>query len=157
MEMKKIVLILGLCLVFSMPAQADDSVDSIAQNIYDECNSNILSVSETQVIKGNIEDVKRERSLRKCLKDKIVEISHVFMKKEEVNNFEESLNQLENTSFLLYKSLIFCGADSNDNWCDIRPNDDKSLGKLILEKQITAQIYHILQDIINAKQGGYNF
>ena len=29
--------------------------------------------------------------------------------------------------------------------------------KLMLEKQITAQMYNILQNTIEAKQGGYNF
>ena len=155
--MKKFVWILGMLLSLCASAQADDDVSSTAQSIYNECNKNIPLITETLVIKGNIEDVKRERALRKCLKDKIIEISQLFMKKNEIKNFEKSLNQLEDVSFSLYKSLIFCRDDNDDSWCNARPYDDKSLGKLMLEKQITAQMYNILKDTIEAKQGGYIF
>ena len=130
-------------------------ISGTAQSIYNECDKSIPLITETLVINGNFEDVKLEQELRKCLKDKIIEISQLFMKK--IRNFEQSLNQLENTSFLLYKSLFFCNDDNDDSWCDIRLYDDISLGKLMLEKQITTQMYNILKDTINAKQGGYVF
>lgn len=157
MKMKKTVLILGMILSFGANVWADDDISGTAQSIYNECDKNIPLITETLVIKGNVEDVKREQVLRKCLKDKIIEISQLFMKKKEIKNFEKSLNQLEDVSFSLYKSLIFCRDDNDDNWCTARPYDDKSLGKLMLEKQITAQMYNILQNTIEAKQGGYNF
>lgn len=155
--MRKFVLILGFYLVFSINAQAEDSVNNIAQNIYEECNRNIPSVTETQVVSGNIADVKRERALRECLKENIIEMSQLFMKKDEINNFKESLNKIESAFFSLYKSLIFCNDDVDDNWCKTRHYDDKSLSKLMLEKQITTQIYNILRNTIEAKQGGYVF
>lgn len=82
--MKKTVLILGMILSFGANVWADDDISGTAQSIYNECDKNIPLITETLVIKGNVEDVKREQVLRKCLKDKIVEISQLFMKKKKL-------------------------------------------------------------------------
>ena len=156
--MKEFSFILSVLILLSVNTWAEDNkADSVAQSIYNICNKRLYLSIENTAIEGNIADVRRERDLRKCLINKIIEISQSYMKKDEINNFKESINKIENDFFSLYKSLIFCSDDVDDNWCNIRPYDDKSLAKLMLEKQITSQIYTILQNTIEAKQGDYVF
>ena len=52
----------------------------------------------------------------------------------------------------MYKTLIFCKDGINDYWCKERYLDDKSLDKLLLEKNLTSHIFKILVNTIEQSQ-----
>ena len=128
-----------------------------AEDIYNTCLQNTPSVQENDVLSGNIKDVVFERQFRKCLKNQAVLLASTFLREDEAKEFDKSLTTLETATFDVYKSLIFCSKNSDDFSCHNKFKEDTSLGKLLLEKQLTTQVYQILKDILNAQQGQFEF
>jgi len=158
--MKKILfsLILAVGMYYPAVVMAQKlSPEQQAEKIYSACEEQIPEVTEKQVIKGNIADVLRERQLRQCIKDKTVEIAASFMAADELDNFRQQLDKLEKTFFDVYRLLIFCRDDGDENWCKQFYQEDSSLGKLLLEKNINAHIMRLLAVTIDTKQGGMVF
>ncbi len=145
--MKKIVIILFISILGLNNVHAKE-VQPTAEQIYNNCE--ILSNHKTRsdAIDGNIDDVQNARRLRKCLKDKIIEISISELQEDEIDVFVQTLNNFESNAEDIYRPLIFCTKNLNNLWCKQRPYDDMSIEKLIFEKHITAQIYTILETII---------
>ena len=153
--MKKFVAVAVVLAAFIGTAQAASR--SQAEDIYNTCLQNTPSVQENDVLSGNVKDVAFEWQFRKCLKNQAVHLASTFLRKDEAKEFEKSLSALEDATFDVYKSLIFCSKDSDDFSCHTKFKEDTSLGKLLLEKQLTAQVYQILTDILNAQQGQFEF
>ena len=86
---------------------------------------------------GNEDDVKQEQNIRQCLKTKIIETASLFLPNNELQNYQNYLISVEETLFNMYKTLIFCKDGINDYWCKERYLDDKSLDKLLLEKNFS--------------------
>ena len=105
----------------------------------------------------NIEDVKNERKLRQCLKNKIIQISSTFIEKTELENLRDTIDNIEKDNKNLYRIIIFCQQNNDTSWCQENYDKDTSLGKLILEKSITSEIYRILEVILDAKNDGFRF
>ncbi|MBP3686789.1 MAG: hypothetical protein J6J35_00310 [Alphaproteobacteria bacterium] len=106
---------------------------------------------------GNKADVAHERALRQCLKNETLKIAATFIAPNELKNFNTALEQTETAAFTLYKTLIFCQTKQDSSWCTQTYQEDTSLGKLLLEKQLTAQTMQTLINTLNAKQGSLIF
>ena len=157
--MKKIFAVLCLCCIYSSSAFADklyDEVNSEAETIYNNCNKQIPQTTESDVLAGNISDAACERQFRECLKNKIFEIAKTVLLADELDNFQNSVNNLEKANFDTYKYLYFCQDGTIDYWCTDRPYDDASLAKLMLEHNLTSQTYTLLKNILIAKKGGFD-
>ena len=128
-----------------------------AQSIYENCEKTINKTNIQNSIKANIEDVKNERKLRQCLKNKIIQISSTFIEKTEIENLKKTINNIEKDNQNLYRIIIFCQQNKDTSWCQENYSQDTSLGKLILEKSITSEIYRILEVILDAKNEGFRF
>ena len=153
--MRKILFILLGCLVAFSAIAEDDIYEQKAAQIYDMCNKKIPQVNENGVLSGNIADVNRDRQLRQCLKSEIIKIADTVIQKDELEKFNNALDNLEKDSFAIYKTIIFCDQSSDAAWCRQYYKDDISLDILILEKRITSQIMKILTDLLEIKQDGF--
>lgn len=136
------------------PVCANDNISQSIEDIYQNCLNKFPLLTPSSVIQGNIEDVKRERNLRQCLKDKVLEIAKSSLSEKEFNNFISALNENEKSNSEIYRIIFFCKNDSESIWCKERYKDDMSLEKLMMEKNLTSQIMQILNLLIE-KQGDY--
>ncbi len=157
--MKNIFIVLGiLCYCSNISFAADsDPVQMQLHKIYNECESGLSSEQAVDVIQGNIDDVKKEDKLRRCLKYKTLDVASSYLPDTELENFRNALDSMEEAASNIYKILIFCQDKEQTEWCQQRINDDMSLGKLLFEKELTSQTVRILTDTLNSKQGGYQF
>lgn len=141
--MKRLILFLVLFLMNRGIAFAENNTaDAQAALVYKQCAAKVPETTERDPIQGNIEDVKRERLIRSCLKEKVIKITSKSLPESEFIIFQKALSEMEEISFNVYKALIFCQGD--ENWCQERYQDDMSLEKLMLEKELTAQMKNIL-------------
>ena len=92
-----------------------------------------------------------------CLKNKIIQISSTIIEKTELENLRDAIDNVEKDNKNLYRIIIFCKKNDDTSWCKENYDKDTSLGKLILEKSITSEIYHILEVILDAKNDGFRF
>lgn len=157
--MKNVVSIfLVMYFQFSISLAAENiPIHNQVQEIYNICNDNIPQVQTVNVRQGNIDDITRENKLRQCLKNKTIQIAASYLPETKLEDFRNALETLEKTGLTIYSLLIFCQDKEQPEWCRQRMNDEMSLGRLLLEKNLTAQIMHILTDVLNSKQGGYRF
>ena len=141
--MKKILCLLAIFFMIN-PAKAEENLipqklaEQQAKTIYEDCEKKISLVNENNVIIGNIADVERVRKIKNCIKTKNIEAD-------------------ENARFNLYKSLYFCSKDSDEQECKNQYKNDTSLGKLMLEHRLNGDMYNLLIDVLEAKNGGFNF
>ena len=156
--MKKFLLYLAVIFAYISPLCATNTrVTNRAEQIYDNCQTQFTLQTQTNSIQGNISDIERERNIRRCLKTELLEIAKTFIAPDEISNLERNLNNIEQSSFETYRILIFCNNDNSDDWCKEKFSNDTSLGKLLLEKSITSEIYNILKSTIDSKEGSFNF
>ena len=158
--MKKIVtlFILFSSFLFAVNITNAQTTNSLTtRSIYENCEKTINKTNIQNSIKANIEDVKNERKLRQCLKNKIIQISSTFIEKTEIENIKETIDNIEKDNQNLYRIIIFCQQNKDTSWCQENYSLDTSLGKLILEKSITSEIYRILEVILDAKNDGFRF
>ena len=158
--MKKIVtlFILFFSFLFAVNITNAQTTNSLTtRSIYENCEKTINKTNIQNSIKANIEDVKNERKLRQCLKNKIIQISSTFIEKTEIENIKETIDNIEKDNQNLYRIIIFCQQNKDTSWCQENYSQDTSLGKLILEKSITSEIYRILEVILDAKNEGFRF
>lgn len=151
-----VVAVINLALADNISHSGHDTQQQ-AELIYNRCNDNILSVSEESVIAANIADVNRSRLIRKCIKDNIFEQISFFLQSSELESFKQSVNSYENTLSEIYKDLFFCTDHQDEFWCQDRSEDDMSLSKLIFENKLTDEMYLLLIDILDAKNGNLVF
>ena len=128
-----------------------------AKTIYEDCEQKIPLVKEDKVIIGNIADVERVRKVRNCIKDNILKQANDYLRPDEVDNFTKNIEADENARFNLYKSLYFCSENSDEFECKNQYKNDTSLGKLMLEHRLKGDMYNLLIDVLEAKNGGFNF
>ena len=128
-----------------------------AKTIYEDCEKEISLVNENNVIIGNIADVERVRKIKNCIKDNILKQIQDYLQPEEIDNFTKNIEADENARFNLYKSLYFCSKDSDEQECKNQYKNDTSLGKLMLEHRLKGDVYNLLIDVLEAKNGGFNF
>lgn len=158
--MKKIVtlFILFFSFLFAVNITNAQTTNSLTtRSIYENCEKTINKTNIQNSIKANIEDVKNERKLRQCLKNKIIQISSTFIEKTEIENIKETIDNIEKDNQNLYRIIIFCQQNKDTSWCQENYSLDTSLGKLILEKSITSEMYRILEVILDAKNDGFRF
>ena len=156
--MKEFLLCLTALLVYVTPSCATDiRVTNSAEQIYDNCQTKFALQTQTNSIQGNISDVKRELNIRHCLKTELLETAKTFIAPDEIDNLKQNLDNIEQSSFEIYRILIFCNNGNSDNWCREEYVNDTSLGKLLLEKSITSEIYNLLKSTIDSKEGSFNF
>ena len=105
-----------------------------------------------QPILGNIEDVKRERDIKNCIKKEILKTTSQSLSKNNAADLKKALSDAEKALFNIYKILLFCQNNEDDNWCRERYKDDMSLEKLMLEKELTAQMKNILTSALEYQQ-----
>ena len=148
--MRKILVILLGCLV-AFSAGAEENYQQKAEQIYDMCDKKIPQVDDDGVLSGNIADVKRERLLRKCLKDETVKIVSAFIRADEIENFTSALDNMENDAFGVYRLAMFCKKGDEDFWCHQSFVSDTSINKLILEKNLTSQMMKFLTDMLEIR------
>lgn len=155
---KTIFFILTAFFVLISNANAsNEDIVSQANQVLKQCSENIQEVETSNSLQGNIEDVMRERQIRKCLKKKTVEIAASILIDQEIENFEKALTDIETSSFNTYKLLIFCSNEIDKFWCEQQFNDDTSLGRLLLERKINEQMLNILISTLDSRQGGFDF
>jgi len=154
--MKKFLIFFSFLFAISI-ANAQTINTLTAQSIYENCEKTINKTNIQNSVKANIEDVKNERKLRQCLKNKIIQISTTFIEKTEIENLKKTINNIEKDNQNLYRIIIFCQQNNETSWCKENNDKDTSLGKLILEKSITSEIYRILEVILDAKNDGFRF
>ncbi len=80
-----------------------------------------------------------------------------YLQPEEIENFTKNIEVDESARFNLYKSLYFCSKDSDEQECKNQYKNDTSLGKLMLEHRLKGDVYNLLIDVLEAKNGGFNF
>ncbi len=117
----------------------------------------IPEIKAINSIDANIKDIKNERKLRQCLKNKIIQISSTFIEKKELENLKNTIDNIEKDNKNLYRIIIFCQQNNETSWCKENSDKDTSLGKLILEKSITSEMYRILEVILDAKNDSFSF
>lgn len=68
--MKKIFLLLSLVVIITANVRAEENVsaDELSTLIYEGCASQAPKATALQPVLGNIEDIKRERAIRNCIK-----------------------------------------------------------------------------------------
>ena len=154
--MKKFLIFFSFLFAISI-ANAQTTNIPTAQSIYENCEKEIHKIKTINSIDANIEDVKNERKLRQCLKNKIIQISSTFIEKKELENLKEAIDNIEKDNKNLYRIIIFCQQNNDTSWCKENNDKDTSLGKLILEKSITSEMYRILEVILDAKNDGFRF
>ena len=154
--MKKFLIFFSFLFAISI-ANAQTTNIPTAQSIYENCEKEIHKIKIINSIDANIEDVKNERKLRQCLKNKIIQISSTFIEKKELENLKEAIDNIEKDNKNLYRIIIFCQQNNDTSWCKEKNDKDTSLGKLILEKSITSEMYRILEVILDAKNDGFRF
>ena len=153
--MKKLYIILLFITFFIHIVNAQNTIGSPnnqAEEYYIACKNNLIKAETENVITGNEDDVKQEQNIRQCLKTKIIETASLFLPNNELKNYQNYLISVEETLFNMYKTLIFCKDGINDYWCKERYLDDKSLDKLLLEKNLTSHIFKILVNTIEQSQ-----
>ena len=153
--MKKLYIILLFITFFINIVNAQNTIGSPnnqAEEYYIACKNNLIKAETENVITGNEDDVKQEQNIRQCLKTKIIETASLFLPNNELKNYQNDLISFEETLFNMYKTLIFCKDGINDYWCKERYLDDKSLDKLLLEKNLTSHIFKILVNTIEQSQ-----
>lgn len=153
--MRKILLTLLGCLVAFSAVAEEDIFERKAAQIYDMCDASLSQVYKKEVLLGNIADVNREQQLRQCLKNETIKIATTIIRKEKIESFNKALDGLESNAFSIYQAILFCGKNSNDEWCNQYYKDDTSLDKLMLEKSITSQVMKVLTDLLEIKAGGF--
>lgn len=129
------------------------NVQQQAKIIYNECNNSIAVVEEKDVIAGNVADVKRVRLIRKCIKDNIFKQASAVLQASQLEKFKQFVNTYENTLTEMYKDLFFCTDYQDEFWCQERADDDMSLAKLVQENKLTDEMYKLLIDVLDAKEG----
>ena len=154
--MKKFLIFFSFLFAISI-ANAQTTNIPTAQSIYENCEKEIHKIKAINSIDANIEDVKNERKLRQCLKNKIIQISSTFIEKKELENLKDAIDNIEKDNKNLYRIIIFCQQNNETSWCKENNDIDTSLGKLILEKSITSEMYRILEVILDAKNDGFRF
>lgn len=145
------VILLGFFLSLAT-ANAEEAAEGYARAVYEKCEKQIPLATALEPILGNIEDVRRERLIRSCLKEEVLNIISKNLSKNEFINFNNALSEMEKVSFSVYKTLIFCLNNKDDSWCEERYKDDMSLEKLMLEKELTAQMKNILTSVFEYQQ-----
>ena len=160
--MKKILFLVSIILMIK-PANAADNLSSQnlaeqqARKIYENCEREIPQVEENNVITGNVADVERIRKIKTCLRKNIISQIQNYLQAGEIKHFTTNLENDERIKQNLYKSLYFCSKYNDDVWCDNRYNDDMSLNKLMLEHKLSKDLYNLLVDVLEAKNGSSNF
>ena len=160
--MRKILCLLAIFFVIN-PVNAEENVmpqklaEQQAKTIYEDCEKKISLVNENNVIVGNIADVERVRKIKNCIKDNILKQIQDYLQPDEIDNFTKNIEADENARFNLYKSLYFCSKDSDEPKCKNQYKNDASLGKLMLEHRLSGDMYNLLIDVLEAKNGGFNF
>ena len=159
--MKKILWLLAIFFMIS-PANAEENLtpqklaEQQAKTIYENCEQKIPLV-KNNVIMGNIADVERVRKIKNCIKDNILKQVQDYLRPDEVDNFAKNIEADEIARFNLYKSLYFCSENSDEFECKNQYKNDTSLGKLMLEHRLQKDMYNLLIDVLEAKNGGFNF
>lgn len=161
--MKKFLLSLLILLIMTNQVWAGEvknqkkNVQQQAEIIYNECNNSITAVEKKDVIAGNVADVKRVRLIRKCIKDNIFKQASAVLQASQLEKFKQFVNTYENTLTEMYKDLFFCTDYQDEFWCQERADDDMSLAKLVLENKLTDEMYKLLIDVLDAKEGNLIF
>lgn len=161
--MKKFLLSLLILLIMTNQVWAGEvknqqkNMQQQAEIIYNECNNSITAVEEKDVIAGNVADVKRVRLIRKCIKDNIFKQASAVLQASQLEKFKQFVNTYENTLTEMYKDLFFCTDYQDEFWCQERAEDDMSLAKLVLENKLTDEMYKLLIDVLDAKEGNLIF
>lgn len=161
--MKKFLLSMLILLIMTNQVWAGEvknqkkNVQQQAEIIYNECNNSITAVEEKDVIAGNVADVKRVRLIRKCIKDNIFKPASAVLQASQLEKFKQFVNTYENTLTEMYKDLFFCTDYQDEFWCQERADDDMSLAKLVLENKLTDEMYKLLIDVLDAKEGNLIF
>ena len=160
--MKKILWLLAIFFMIN-PANAEENLtpqklaEQQAKTIYENCEQKIPLVKEDKVIIGNIADVERVHKVRNCIKDNLLKQVQDYLRPDEVDNFTKNIEADENARFNLYKSLYFCSENTDEFECKNQYKNDTSLGKLMLEHRLKGDMYNLLIDVLEAKNGGFNF
>ncbi len=161
--MKKFLLSMLILLIMTNQVWAGEvknqkkNVQQQAEIIYNECNNSITAVEEKDVIAGNVADVKRVRLIRKCIKDNIFKQASAVLQASQLDSFKQFVNTYENTLTEMYKDLFFCTDYQDEFWCQERADDDMSLAKLVQENKLTDEMYKLLIDVLDAKEGNLIF
>lgn len=161
--MKKFLLSMLILLIMTNQVWAGEvknqkkNVQQQAEIIYNECNNSITAVEEKDVIAGNVADVKRVRLIRKCIKDNIFKQASAVLQASQLEKFKQFVNTYENTLTEMYKDLFFCTDYQDEFWCQERADDDMSLAKLVQENKLTDEMYKLLIDVLDAKEGNLIF
>ena len=153
--MKKVVyLILFSMFLWAETSAAEnaDQAQSLAEEYYTTCEAQAPVVETSAVIQGNIEDVKRERKIRKCLKAKISDVASSYLSDKALTEYQTAIDDFEKSLFSIYRVLIFCKNKTDVLWCEERYKDDMSLEKLSLEKNLTSHMLKFLKQTIKSKQ-----
>ena len=160
--MKKILWLISIFFMIN-PANAEKNLtpqklaEQQAKTIYENCEQKIPLVKEDKVIIGNIADVERVRKVRNCIKDNLLKQVQDYLRPDEVDNFTKNIEADENARFNLYKTLYFCSENTDENKKKNQYKNDTSLGKLMLEHRLKGDMYNLLIDVLEAKNGGFNF
>ena len=150
--MKKFVLsVVMLLLTINISSAEQYSTKETADTIYNQCRNSISQ------IETNTNDIIQEQKLRLCLKSEIIRIAENFINKEELDILTNRIDEIEKTTTEIYRILIFCTPNNDTSWCKDSFRQESSLGQLILEKNITAQIYNILTAVLESKSGNFIF
>ena len=85
-------------------------------------------------------------------KKEILKTTSQSLSKNNAADLKKALSDAEKALFNIYKILLFCQNNEDDNWCRERYKDDMSLEKLMLEKELTAQMKNILTSALEYQQ-----
>lgn len=101
-------------------AENADQAQSLAEEYYTTCEAQAPVVETSAVIQGNIEDVKRERKSRKCLKAKISDVASSYLSDKALTEYQTAIDDFEKSVFSIYRVLIFCKNKTDVLWCEER-------------------------------------
>ena len=97
--MKKLFLFLACFIINIENVRADEPLSAEEQSvlIYEKCAAQASKTTAAQPILGNIEDVKRERDIKNCIKKEIL---------DEINIYNDDLKKLDAKYHQCLKSVI---------------------------------------------------
>lgn len=156
--MKKILLFSFIFLLVSPNILAEDLlVEKKATEIYEKCKNGVYLATISAKNETQATDIIKEQQIRECLIDEIISITQDFMANDEINDLKKMMEEIEDLSDKMFRILIFCAPNEDDSWCRDSYRQENSLGKLVLERSITSQIYYILINVLKSKSGGFVF
>ena len=154
--MKKLFLFLACFIINIENVRAEEPLSAEEQSvlIYEKCAAQASKTTAAQPILGNIEDIKRERDIKNCIKKEILKTTSQSLSKNNAADLKKALSDVEKALFNIYKILLFCQNNEDDgsnekhlNLCFRIPTEPLKLNKSSVGKRLFKTVQCLAQFI----------